>query len=389
MGSWLSRIAWSEEGLRKRSLAQTTVTDIDFAMERAINRAEGYLDSGIPAVYRAEGMIAGMVGSLAMEQVQGKTVVQETRPILTQPNPAEEYTDSLGQITSSLIYRGNAYLHPTRFDELGFPKSCLVLHPDEVTCQWDPRSRGARLYRSYMWNGEPMDPDREIIHIRLNSWPGYAEGVGPITACRLFIEGELAKLGAAATLFEDGLVPTQVLTVKGEMTDDEAEAKKQRWIEARKASRVAVMTGEVGFEQVTLSAVDAQFIEFMEWGSSEIATLFGLDGFMLNASSGGSSLQYSTSETALRHFVTTTLSPIYLERIAGGFSRMLPTGRKARFITNELFKSDLKSMSESVTSLLVAGVITVNEARQMLDMSPISGGDQLVNEAQPQEMALV
>lgn len=369
----LSNIHWSDASLQKRSLEQVTVTDIDIAYEDAIRRHEGYLDSGIPSVYRAESLIAGMIGALPMEQVMGRTVTDETPSILSQPNPAEEYVDTLGQIGSSLIYRGNAYLHPVKFDEVGNVVSALVLHPDEVMVRWDHRSRGARLYREYFWNGESMEPDREIIHIRLNSWPGYAEGVGPITACRLFIEGELAKLGAAAGLFEDGLVPIQLLKLKGPLTDEEAEQKKRRWIEARRKSRVAVTQGDIELEQITLDPVDAQFIEFMQWGSKEVATLFGLDGFMVNAPSGGSSLQYNTSGDVMRHFVVTTLNPIYLEKIAAGFSRMLPSGRRARFVTNELFKSDLKSMSEAAVNL--APFLTVNEVREMIGYAPIAGGD--------------
>lgn len=280
-------IRWDNSSLEERSLAQ--ITDIDIAFSEAINRATGVEDSGLPSVYRAESLISGMVASLPLEQVMGKVATDELPSILARPNPVEEYVDTMSQIVSSLIFRGNAYLLPRTRNEVGNILSCIVAQPDEVTVQWDARN----VYREYHWRGRLMRPDQDIIHVRLNSWPNRPEGVGPITACRLFLEGEKFKMGAAATLFDDGLMPSYMIKVPGPLTDTEAEEKKAKWVEARKKSRIALTQGDVTLEQMTLAPVDAQFIEFMGWGSKEIATLFGLDGFLLNTDSGGTSLTYS------------------------------------------------------------------------------------------------
>lgn len=315
----------------------------------------------IPAVYRSIQVLTDLVASLPMREVIESVHVTSpaTPPILAAPNPTEDYSLTIGQIMSSLLFRGNAYLAPRLRDTAGNVQTLLVLNPDEVQVSWDRR----QIFRQYEWRGVPMERDREIIHIPINLWPGRLIGMGPIEAARMTLLGMQAESTFAENLWLDDATPGGIINVVNKLTTTEAKQIQSEWIEAHRGNRApAVLSGGAKFEPLQISPADAQFIEGRNFSVQDIARLFGLHGAFLGVEFGGS-LTYSTTESLMRFLVTATLGPTYLTKIEGAFSRLLPIGRRARFDVDELLRADLQARMTAYESGIRSGVLDVDEAR--------------------------
>lgn len=364
---------WSEGSrLEERGeLAQVTVNDLGIAFVQKMQELTGTTSEAIPAVFRAMQFISDTVAGLHMEEIERGTVNTPTPRILEQPNPAETYQDTLNQITNSLLFTGNAYLLPRTFDDLGFPTSIIVANPSDVQCRWDAN----KIYPVYEWRERPMTAGTEIIPIPLNRWPGRPDGVSPVSACRLMLEGAHAEQSLATHLMTDDATPPLAISVPEKITQPEAAAIRDTWEATHGGGnkRPGVLGGGATLERMAFSPVDAQFLESRTFTVQEIARMFGLHGLFLLVPS-GDSLTYSTTESLFRLTLTMTIAPTYLERIEQAFSRMLPAGRKARFNTDQLLRADLQARYTSYETALRAGFLTADEVRGLEGMGPLPAG---------------
>lgn len=334
-------------------------------------------DTSIAALYRGFTFLANRVAGLRMQQLMGKTVTDDLPPLLAQPNPTETYFTTIAKIMYSLLFRGNAYLWiRSRDRKTNVVQSIYVLNPDEVSVTGD----ALNLYPEYRWTGKPgqlMIPGKDILHIPLNYWPGHWEGVSPISAFRLGLQGIKAEQVLARNLMVNDGTPSGLLEVhKPSLTKKEAEEILDVWTSADGLSGNGprVTSDMATFTPLTFNPVDLQFIETRKFGVQEIARLLGLDPFFLGEQSGGS-MTYSTTESLLRLAVTQTIGPDYLEPIEQAFSSLLLPGRSARFNVDEILRADLESRYRAGISAVQAGVITVNEFRESEGLSPVAGGD--------------
>lgn len=354
--------------LLRRSAGTTEVTDIGIAFAQAQAAATGSDDTSLPAVYRSHQLITDLPASLSLEQISGTGVADPiTPPLLTQPNPTETYPTTMRKIMSSLVMRGNTYLWPTGRDLAGNIRSVYVLDPDEVTVAWDSQ----RLYPRYQWRGTPMVAGRDIFHISINHLPGRLRGLGPIEATRVMLNGAKAEQNMARRIFEDDATPGGLLKVPRSLSKDEADEIQTMWTEAHTGrKRPAVLSGGVEFQQITISPLDAQFIEQRQFSVQEIARIFGIPGYLLLVDS-GSSLTYSTTEALFRLFLVSTLNPTYLEPIEHVFSQMLPGNARARFRTDEILRADTTARYQAYEIGLRAGFLTVDEIRDLERLPPL------------------
>jgi HK97 family phage portal protein len=372
----MSRYQWAPP--EQRALEQ--INDIGLAFAEAQSDLTGVNDQAIPAVYRSVQFIADSAASLPMEEYNGQ-VLTTASPIITAPNPAEIYHDSLSKIVMSLLMRGNAYLWIRSRDAVGNPTTAYVLNPDEVTVAWDR----SKLFPVYSWRDTNMAPDKELLHISINKWPGELKGMGPIEASRSTLAGVKAENNMARELFEDNASPSGLLKVPWKVDGSEANEIQTAWETKHKGrKRPGVVSGGIEWEQLTINPVDAQFIEQRNFSVQEIGRMFGLHGSFLLVSS-GDSMTYSTTESLFRMFIATTLRPTYLERIEQSFSRLLPTGHTARFNVDEVLRADLEARYRAYQLGIASGVLTKNEARALEGLEAQVGGDEIAAAPAPTE----
>jgi HK97 family phage portal protein len=130
------------------------------------------------------------------------------------------------------------------------------------------------------------------------------------------------------------------------------------------------------FERMSMTAVDAQWIESRKLSRSDIAMFYGVPPSMIGDNSGSDSNWGTGLEQKTNGFQAFTLED-YLTMWEEGITIDLNSDPSvyARFNRAALVKSDIKTRWDAYTKALQWGVSSPNEIRALEDQNPRDGGD--------------
>lgn len=294
--------------------------------------------------------------------------------LLRRPAPATTQHSLIGQLMAHLNLYGNAYVGKFRNAE-GHVEQLALMQPDRVRPE---AKNGLVLYTVTDGAGrtQTVGP-RDVIHVRGLTLDGLI-GLSPVKQCRvaLGLSSSLAEHGQA--FFTNGAMPGGILKVPaGPQADDQMAALDKAWQArhggARNAHRIAVVQGDVAFEQVGMPLEDAQFIEQRRFSAGEVARIFRVPPWMIGVDA-GDSLTYSNVEMQAQAFVTFSLRP-WLAAIEQAFSadeELFPAGTYCEFLIDALLRGDSKTRAEVYTAALdpVTGWMTRAEVRRLENLEP-------------------
>ncbi len=293
---------------------------------------------------------------------------------LTEPVPGElDFAAWCGQVLSSLLLNGNAYILIGRNDTFGII-SLKVLDPALVTRAPDGR---------YMVNGRT---GAEILHIKGLMLPGATEGLNPIAYARETIGLGSAALRYGAAFFEgDGNMPGVIEMQKVAVPDTKKQLA-QQWRRLRSSGGKGlpgVLDDGATWKPTGVSNEDAQFLATRNLTDAQIAgQLFLVDPSDLGIGVPGTSLTYANLEQRNIRRVQVTLLP-WMVRIEHAVSTLLAAPRYMKFNVDGLLRADLKSRYESYAIGIASKFLVPNEPRALEDLAPLPGGEAVVMPAQP------
>ncbi len=200
--------------------------------------------------------------------------------------------------------------------------------------------------------------------------PGAVLGLSPISYARQAIGLGLAVERFGASFFGDGATPSGVLTTETKLTRESADALKAQWKAAHGRRRdVAILTGDLKFQAVSVTPEESQFIESRRLTVAEVCRVFGVPPEMVAADSGGS-LTYANVEQRSLDFLTYSVGP-WLKRLEVALSGLLPRSQVAKFNAGALLRTTTKTRYEAHEIGLRAGFLTRDEVRALEDLPPL------------------
>lgn len=338
-----------------RSLALLDV----FAAVRRI--ADGV--SSMPLVtYRRQGE--------ARERAEGPTA-----DLLRSPSVATTQATLVGTLCAHLATQGNAYVGKVKAPE-GQVVALVALMPDRVV----PEIRaGVPVYSYLDLQGVQHElTEYDVCHLRTMSVDGLV-GLSPIRQARESLGLSAALTEHAAGFWKNGAAPGGILRVpSGPHADEMVENLAQAWSAshqgARNANRIAVVTGEVEYQGVSLGMADAAWVESQRLSTVAVARLFGLPAWCLNADA-GSSMTYSNVSESLRALVWQGFRP-YMTAIEQGLSGdedLCPTGSGlyVEFLADSMLRATPGERADVYERGLRAGWLEVNDVRRAENLPPL------------------
>lgn len=297
----------------------------------------------------------------------------------TQPDTALSAFDMRRALVTQLLLRGNAYIVPVwsavnaRLERLVLCGPGTVWH-DTLNDTYSVNDLSNGIYGTY-------DED-EIIHIKGMPGADPKTGVSVLAYARMSID--IARAGDAETLkrFRNGGNVRGLVSngtgVKGYGEYQDAELEKTaESIDDRFSSgeNIVSLPGQVGFQQISLTSADMQFLESRKFSVLDICRFFGVHPSFVFSDT---ATNYKSAEQANMAFLSHTLAPL-LRNIECELRRKLISpelsGRYTfRFDVNSLHACDLVGMADYRAKLLQTGA-TVNEVRLMEGLGPVDGGD--------------
>jgi HK97 family phage portal protein len=223
--------------------------------------------------------------------------------------------------------------------------------------------------------GQPHD----ILHLRGAGWDGLI-GQSIIAIARQTLSSGLGmEKNWGRFLANGGRVPFLLKRQQPFTSDAEYEKYREKFRAAYSdPHRPVIMEGQnMEYEQIGVSAKDAQLLESRMFSVIEIGRWFGVSPSLIFALAKGDT---ASLEQLVRSFINFTLRG-WMERWKGDFRRcvLTPAEKKqgifCRFDLRELNRPDFKDRFSAYGQGLVNGIFSINEAREMEGMQPVPGLD--------------
>jgi len=314
----------------------------------------------VPAVFRAVSLIANTAGSLLMQAFRDGTLMPDQPTLVSRPGldgtPREFWRDT----AYGLATRGRFIWLTVDRDFEDRPRKLLLLPSREVTVEF---RTDLPWVRKYTWRGKELDLD-DVTHGTLIRDEWGLDGMGPLQVCGAALSAAVEAEEWAARFFAKGGAPATLLKYPTKLAEDEAKALKAQWLETE-GNEVKIADMGLEPEPFQISPEAAQLLGSRKHSTGNVATMFGINGHLLNYAESGSSLTYQNIGEVFVDFVRSSLAPNYLVPIEDAITNLLPRSQVARFNTQELYRADLRTRADVFKTLIDAQM----PQEQALEMS--------------------
>ena len=318
----------------------------------------------VPAVARARNIICGTIGTLGLNAYNDITYAKvEGRSLLKQPDPALPLAVTMTWLIEDLLFQGQAFMVVLAVSpEDGRPTQARRIDPMRVTFTTDTQTD--EIINGFYLDGY-LTPITGVGSLIMFS--GIDEGIlnrgGRTITTALELEKAVSRMAAEPN-------PTMVIKNTGvDLPPEQVSSLLSSWAAARQKRSTAYLSGPL---DVTTFGYDAQQMELSQSRlntAAEIARMCNIPAWYLNAES--ASATYSNVSQERRSLVDFSLRP-YMSCVEERLSMndLTPVGQTVRFDLDDYLRGNPLEQIEVLTKMLDAGLITVEEAREEMDLAP-------------------
>jgi HK97 family phage portal protein len=297
----------------------------------------------------------------------GVTVPLPDQPtVVTDPDPTTTTWNYRWAATEDGILYGNhfAFLGDMDFRTLR-PGWLVPIPADEVWILTDPGNPGW-----YEWTigGATFGPD-EILHVAYGNRSGEILGRGALRQYCESLGQYVAAESYSGGYFAGGTLPPAVLQSPSVVTEEQATELKTKWRALTSTREPVVLPQGYLLTPIVSNAEQAQLVESRTWNAELIAMLLGIPPWKLGLQ--GPTMTYANVETADIDFVRDSVDR-YGRALCAGFSKwLMPRGTEVVFEYASRMRADQRTTATVLTMFTNAGVLTKDEARQVLGRAPL------------------
>ena len=220
-------------------------------------------------------------------------------------------------------------------------------------------------------------PRSEVIHDRINCLYHPLVGIAPIGAAALAAQAGLNIARHEASFFGQMARPSGVLTAPAHIRDDVAARLKEAWADnfaGKNAGKVAVLGDGLKFEQMSMSAVDAQMLEQAKLNAEQVAMVFRVPPFLIGAAPAPA---VANADLLMQQYFKSCLQSL-IEGIENAldFGLSLADDVSVEFdIEGGLLRLDTPARYAAYEVAMRSGWLAPNEVRQRENLPPVPGGE--------------
>lgn len=319
----------------------------------------------VPAVNRCANLIKGVVGYLPLKLYKKSTGEELASPVwCEQPDIRQPRSVTISATVDSLIFYGQAFWRITEMyaDDMR-PARFEWVANNRVTAQTN--ARGTEILY-YMVDQEkvPMVGIGSLV-----TFQGLTQGV-LMTAGRTIqaaLDVEKAAAISAATPMATGFIKN----TGADMPEAQVQGLLAAWKQARQNRATAYLTSTLSYEPVGFSPKDMMYNEASQFLATQIARAMNVPAYYISADM-NNSMTYQNILDGRKEFVAYSLQP-YICAIEDRLSMddITPRGHVVKFAIEESFlRADTIKRLEAIEKMLSLGLITIEEAKEMENMTP-------------------
>ena len=358
---------------------------------------DGYTENAI--VYRCINEIANGVAAVPFKLMRGDQPIEDhpLLDLLSRPNPTMSQSEYFQKLVSYLLISGNSYMLRVGSDD-GVPTELYCLRPDRIEIKTTKYGFMPNSYH-YVVEGQirdkydidPLTGQSVLKQIKLFNPMDDFMGQSPLMPAAADIDQHNLGGKHNTHLLINGARPSGAVVYKPKdetgamamLTDSQREQLRQdlqsRFNGTGNTGRTMILEGDFDYKEMGLSPKDMDFANMKSMSAKDIALVFGVPAQLIGASDTQTynnmaearlALYEETIIPLLRHLesdLNEWLVPLFGDDITLKYDidGIPAISERRRLVTDNI----LRAVNE--------GVLTRNEARERLNLDPISGGDEI------------
>lgn len=359
------------------------------ASNRRLMKASEYLKAAVGWIYGCVSVIADEVAMIDLKlckDVNGEVVEvddHEALDVLYKPNNAMTRYDFIQLTFQYLELTGEAPWYVKL--EGKKPVGLILLRPDRLTVKPGKNGEliGGYKYRVYGENGvQEIDLEPyEVIPLKYSDPDNPIRGKGPLQAAAATVDLDNYSEKWNAQFFRNSGSPNAVLQTDKKL-GKEARGRiekrlRERWTGVNNAHKTMILESGLKWEKISLSQKDMDFVEQQKFSRDKILAIFrcpptalGLTTDVTRANAEATDYVFAkrTINPKMKRF-TEQLDIFYLSLFAGTDNMY--------FDYNDPVPENVDQDIQRAQTGVQSGYMTINEAREIMDLDPIDGGDVL------------
>ena len=320
----------------------------------------------VPTVSRCRNLIAGVISSIDLELYNKATGAELESPVwLEQPDIRQPRSVTIAYTVDALLFYGVAYWRVTSlYADDGRPSGFEFVPNTRVTVTTNELGTEVSYY---CVNGVrvPMSGIGSLVTFQ-SLLPGVLETGGRTIQAALDIQ-KAAAIAAATPM------ATTVLKNNGaDLPEAQVQGILAAWKSARQNRSTAYLTSTLEAQNIGFSPKDMTYNESSQYLSTELSRLMNVPAFMVSSDM-NNSMTYQNVLDSRKEFVAYSLQP-FISAIENRLSMddITRRGNIVRFAIDESFlRADTMARLEAIEKLLALGLIDVEQAQSMEQLSPM------------------
>jgi len=319
----------------------------------------------VPAVARCRNLIAGVISYLPLELYNKSTGEELGSPVwLEQPDIRQPRSVTLSATVDSLIFYGVAYWRVTEVyaDDLR-PSRFEWVANTRVNAQLNPKGTEV-MYYTIDGSEVPMSGPGSLI-----TFQGLIQGV--LQTAGRTIQSALDIERAAAVAAQTPMATGYLKNTGADLPEDHVQGLLATWKASRASRSTAYLTSTLSYESVGFSPKDMMYNEASQYLATQIARAMNVPAIYISADMNGSYTYQNTVDNR-KEFVSYSLQPFICaieDRLS--MDDITARGNVVKFNIEESFlRADTMKRLEAIEKMLSLGLIDVEQAKEMEDMSP-------------------
>ena len=328
----------------------------------------------IPAVNRCRNLIANTIGAMELKLELKRTGEDLPKlPWMDQPSQNQPYAVTLAYTVDSLLFFGVAYWEITEvYADNGYPARFNWVANSRVIPKYDKKNT---FIEGYQVDGavRPMSGLNSLVTFQSMTDGILQTGARSLTAA---LDLDRASSIAAATPMPSGVLKN----TGADLGENEVQGLLAAWRNARQNRSTAYLTSTLEFQPASFSPKDMMLNEAKQYMATEIARLCNVPAYYISADM-NNSMTYANVQDERRQFVSLSLQP-YISAIEQRLSMndITPSTQKICIdLDSGFLRANPLERLEVIEKMLALGLITVQDAMAMEELSPNGSASDAIN----------
>jgi HK97 family phage portal protein len=319
----------------------------------------------VPAVARCRNLIAGVISYLPLELYKKSTGEELGSPVwLEQPDIRQPRSVTMSATVDSLIFYGVAYWRVTEVyaDDLR-PSRFEWIANTRVNAQLNAKGTEV-LYYTVDGAKVPMSGPGSLI-----TFQGLIQGV--LQTAGRTIQSALDVEKATAVALATPMATTVLKNTGADLPEDHVQGLLATWKAARASRSTAYLTSTLSVENIGFSPKEMAYADASQYLATQVARAMNVPAYYISADM-NNSMTYQNIIDGRKEFVAYSLQPFICaieDRLS--MNDVTAAGNIVKFNIEESFlRADTMKRLEAIEKMLALGLIDVEQAKEMEDMSP-------------------